>query len=232
MNEINLADIRINYTKKELTKDSLAENPVQAFETWMQEAIQAKVLEPTAMTVSTVSKDGEPSSRILLLKGIVQGRFQFFSNYSSRKGTEMEGNTNIALLFFWPELERQVRISGKVSKLSKDDSYAYFKTRPRESQIGAHASLQSSVIESREYLENKYADLVKSFQDTKDIPMPDNWGGYECEPTSIEFWQGRPSRLHDRILYTKLNLHNKSSQLIPEINTGNSISWIRERLSP
>ncbi|MCZ8238995.1 MAG: pyridoxamine 5'-phosphate oxidase [Leptospiraceae bacterium] len=229
MSEINLADIRINYSKKELTENSLSNDPILAFETWMQEAISSKVLEPTAMAVSTVSKSGEPSSRILLLKGISKGKFQFFSNYSSRKAEEIESNSKISLLFFWPELERQVRIQGRATKLSKAESQAYFHTRPRESQIGAHASLQSSVIESREALEKKYADLVLSFQTKTEIPMPENWGGYEVEPSSIEFWQGRPSRLHDRIRFVRMNRNDHQ-----EFNNPSQIknTWNIERLSP
>lgn len=229
MSEINLADIRINYSKKELTENSLSNDPILAFETWMQEAISSKVLEPTAMAVSTVSKSGEPSSRILLLKGISKGKFQFFSNYSSRKAEEIESNSKISLLFFWPELERQVRIQGRATKLSEAESQAYFHTRPRESQIGAHASLQSSVIESREALEKKYADLVLSFQTKTEIPMPENWGGYEVEPSSIEFWQGRPSRLHDRIRFVRMNRNDHQ-----EFNNPSQIknTWNIERLSP
>jgi len=229
MSEINLADIRISYSKKELTENSLSNDPILAFETWMQEAISSRVLEPTAMAVSTVSKSGEPSSRILLLKGISKGKFQFFSNYSSRKAEEIESNSKISLLFFWPELERQVRIQGRATKLSKAESQAYFHTRPRESQIGAHASLQSSVIESREALEKKYADLVLSFQTKTEIPMPENWGGYEVEPSSIEFWQGRPSRLHDRIRFVRMDSNDHQ-----EFNNPSQIknTWNIERLSP
>lgn len=216
MNDLNLTDIRQNYSQNELDEKDVDKDPINFFHRWMNEALSAKVHEPTAMSVSTVSKDGKPSNRILLLKAVFNGKFQFYTNYASRKSQDMENNANVCLLFFWPELERQVRIEGSVEKLSREESLSYFKSRPRESCIGAHASTQSSVIPSRAFIEEKYKKLEDDFKGIHEIPMPETWGGYQCSPTKIEFWQGRPSRLHDRILFTHLTKQE----------------WKIERLSP
>lgn len=214
MSKINIADIRINYAKASLNEIVVGSDPILFFETWLNEALTAEVNEPTAMSLSTVSK-GQPSSRIVLLKGLEDGKLKLFTNYSSRKAEEIEQNPKASLLFFWAELERQVRIEGYLEKLPTLESEQYFHSRPRESQIGAYTSAQSKVIQSREELEKRNTELVKRFEGIHPIPLPDNWGGYAMISESVEFWQGRPSRLHDRIRFRKEN----------------SV-WIKERLSP
>lgn len=215
MNERKLSDIRINYARSELRESDVGDNPFDFFARWMEEAIESELVEPTAMTLSTVSETGAPSSRIVLLKGMENGVFKFYTNYDSAKGREIRNNPQASLLFFWAELERQVRVDGSLEKLSRDESNAYFQSRPRESRIGAYTSLQSSVIGGRDVLEKKYEELTKKFENTDSIPLPENWGGYGLTPNSVEFWQGRPSRLHDRIRMRR------------EKGT-----WIKERLSP
>lgn len=214
MNEIDLAGLRIDYSRETLDENSVASNPFVQFAAWMTEALEAKVSEPSAMTLATVDADGRPSARIVLLKGFDDGGFTFFTNYESRKGRELSASPSCALHFFWPDLERQVHIEGQAERLPREESEAYFRTRPEESRIGAWASKQSTTLSSREELEARFQELLSEFKD-KDIPLPPTWGGFRVAPVRFEFWQGRPSRLHDRIRYTST-----------------ADSWIIERLSP
>ncbi len=189
--------------------------PITQFESWFNEALASEIPEPNAMNLATVSQSGRPSSRIVLLKGIENNRFVFYSNYQSHKGKELEENPWCALTFFWPELERQVRIEGIVERTSEEKSTAYFQSRPVASQIGAWASPQSVVIADRSLLEKRMKDLEKKFEGHTSLPKPKQWGGFMVEPVMIEFWQGRRSRLHDRIVYTKQDSNWKISRLAP-----------------
>jgi pyridoxamine 5'-phosphate oxidase len=188
---------------------------LKQFQRWLHEAIEAELPEPNAMTLATVKADGSPAARVVLLKGLEATGFVFFSNYLSDKGTQLAANPQAALLFLWLELERQVRIEGHVSVIRLEESEAYFRTRPRDSQLGALASRQSRVVENRRLLEQRFEELSRRHADAE-IPMPAHWGGYRLVPVMLEFWQGRPSRLHDRLRY----------RLQPDGN------WLLERLEP
>jgi pyridoxamine 5'-phosphate oxidase len=210
----NIADIRKDYSLLALNEDDIATNPIEQFSRWWNDAMHSEILEVNAMTLSTATKDGRPSARIVLLKGFDENGFVFFTNYNSRKGNELAENPFAALTFFWKEIERQVRIEGIVEKTDAAESDAYFFSRPQGSRIGAWASPQSTVIKSRDVLEENVARYTGEFKNS--IPRPPHWGGYRVMPLRIEFWQGRSSRLHDRISYTKTD----------------EGSWKAERLAP
>lgn len=211
----SLAEIRKEYSRFTLDETNVAKDPITQFQKWISEAVKAEVPEPTAMNLATVTHNGLPSSRIVLLKGIEKGCFVFFTNYQSRKGNELEAHSPCALNFFWPELERQVSIQGTATRVSDESSMAYFQSRPRESQLGAWASPQSTVISDRRILENRLKELEKKFEGKAVVPKPKQWGGFQVLPHWVEFWQGRPNRLHDRILYTVEGKDWKISRLAP-----------------
>lgn len=198
---MTLADIRTDYQRATLTEDQIDTDPMKQFAIWFQEALNAQVTEPNAMSLATVSTQGRPSSRIVLLKALDQRGFTWYTHYTSKKGDELATNPHAALLFFWPELERQVRIEGLVEKVSDAENDAYFNSRPLASRRGALASLQSKAIANRSLLEKRVEEIIQQY--SEQVPRPTHWGGYRLIPDYVEFWQGRSSRLHDRIAFTK-----------------------------
>lgn len=198
-----------------LDEQTIDRDPIQQFQKWFDEAVAAQLPLPEAMTLATVNSEGQPMARLVLLKQVDGDGFVFFTNYRSAKAKELETNNKVSLVFFWPQLERQVRVEGTVTKTSAQESEAYFATRPRESQIGAWASTQSAVISGRLELEEKQRELERTYEG-KTVPWPEHWGGYRVNPTRIEFWKGRIGRLHDRIVYER---------------QGNSL-WAISRLAP
>ena len=211
---MKLADIRREYAQRELDPADCAPDAISQLEGWLAEALEAQVAEPTAMTLATVGPEGRPSARVVLLKGVEAGALLFYTNYQSRKGREIAAHPFVAATFFWPELERQVRVNGAVQRVSRTESDAYFQSRPLPSRIGAWTSSQSSVLPSRETLEQELAANETRFADGI-VPLPEHWGGFRVVPEEIEFWQGRRSRLHDRIQFRK-----------------EAGRWVKRRLSP
>jgi pyridoxamine 5'-phosphate oxidase len=213
--DTSVADLRKEYTFQGLSETDAHPNPFQQFKIWFEQALAAQLPEPNAMTIATATPEGKPYARIVLLKGYDERGFVFYTNYESQKGRQLVENPWGAIAFWWAELERQVRIGGRVEKVSSQEADEYFRSRPQGSQLGAWASNQSQVIASRKVLEQRLQQLKEEY-DNKDVPRPPHWGGFRVIPEEIEFWQGRPSRLHDRLLYRR----------------GEDGSWTIQRLSP
>jgi pyridoxamine 5'-phosphate oxidase len=213
----NLADLRQEYAQAELDRSHVADDPIEQFRDWFDEILSSEVEEPNAMTLSTTAADGTPSARIVLLKGLDERGFHFYTNYDSRKGTELSQTPHAALTFLWKPLERQVRVAGLAERMPPEESTEYFHSRPRGSQLGAWASPQSRVVDSRTALEDNLEAAQAQYGDQDEIPRPSHWGGYVVRPTEIEFWQGRPNRLHDRLRYRREDAQS---------------DWTLERLAP
>ena len=214
MIEQEIQKLRLDYSKHSLDVTDVDKNPFEQFKIWFKEALDSNVMEPNALTLATVDEQNQPQTRIVLLKGLEGDKFKFYTNYASDKGNDIEINNKVSICFFWIELERQVKINGIAEKLPFAESEAYFKSRPHMSQIGAHASNQSTEVPNREYLDNQFQKMFSSYEEGK-VPKPETWGGYGIAPTYFEYWQGRPSRLHDRIVYEKLGSEWKIKRLSP-----------------
>ncbi len=212
---MNISKLRRDYSKKKLNKNIVLPNPIEQFNIWLEEAIQSVSVDPTAMIITTVSPDNRPASRTVLLKDVSDGKFIFYTNYNSRKGSHLSNNPYASLTFYWPELERQVHVEGKVEKVDPATSDEYFASRPWKSRIGAIISPQSQPIENRQVIMKDFTKMAITYFGKK-IKRPEHWGGYALTPDRLEFWQGRPNRLHDRILYTLQK----------------DCSWNLERLAP
>jgi len=211
------ADLRKFYEDARLTENDLAADPLSQFDAWFAETVRAELPEPNAMILATVNADGTPSTRTVLLKGYGPEDFRFFTNHGSRKARAIAGNPHVSLLFPWHPLRRQVIVEGTAERLSREESAAYFRTRPHGSRLGAWASEHQSAVVDREELERRYAELARRWPD--EVPLPDFWGGYRVVPVSVEFWQGRPNRMHDRLRYRRPC-------------AAESDKWVVERLSP
>lgn len=217
-NKIKIEDLREDYSLATLEESDVFESPIRQFQKWFKEALDTKTGEPNVMTLATATKEGVPSARIVLLKGVSEEGFCFYTNYNSHKGQELQENPNVSLVFFWEALERQVRIQGMAYPMTEAQSTEYFQSRPKGSQIGAWASPQSQVLDDRDILEQNVAQLSEKYAEQDKLPKPPHWGGYLVKPYKVEFWQGRSSRLHDRLLYTLTNLE--------------PVKWTIERLAP
>jgi len=199
MEEIRLAELRRDYSSKELAEETIDRDPFRQFSIWMAETLNSQIIDANAMTISTVDAENRPSSRVVLLKGFDLNGFVFFTNYESKKAIDLGHNPHAALHFFWPQLDRQIAISGRVEKTSREESEKYFNSRPVDSRLGAWTSSQSREIESRSELEKRFEEFSGKFG--HDVPLPEFWGGFRLTPDKFEFWQGRQNRLHDRIVY-------------------------------